>query len=373
MRFFSLTSSFRAARIGGVLAVIMAVASPAQSAGVRIHHGGPACSTLGTFVFIGGTAGFNTLADDKIDDTKAVRETGYVGLYQHGTAIAAAISPKNVLKSIVRTFAHTGPGQAELGWVGADYFTDNAEQFPSYYQAQFILNGLRPSEANVDTPDQFDMKAWRKYVDSARSVGILTVAPIVAPNVPKEPRTDFSTNPFYKDARQAALYGGAIAFDTPPVFYLEGGSGAGYQTFIKEAIRWANLHKLRTTVLLSPYLSPQTFLQDTQKFIAELAKDPLTIPTEWSVDDYANTDPNANPYTDRNAGYYMGPDTLLNTTAQIGLWVVRNAPVSVHPIEPDENASSVVARSDYAAGYDGRSSDFDITICHPGERPPVRP
>jgi len=93
-------------------------------------------------------------------------------------------------------------------------------------------------------------------VDAARSVGIHSVAPVVAPNDPSEPKLGedvFATNPFYELERDEALYGKAIAFDVPPNFFLTGGSGPGYQKFIVQAIQWGNAHGLRTTMLLSPY------------------------------------------------------------------------------------------------------------------------
>ncbi len=192
--------------------------------------------------------------------------------------------------AIERVFSGTGPGEAELGQVGWNYFTLPPSY--GYYQRVYLQNGLSPSEANVNTPSdsaapgqlEEDLKQWKEYVDAARTVGIESVAPVVGPNDPNEPKLGenvFATNPFYALERGEALYGKAIAFDVPPNFFLNGGSGPGYEKFIVQAIQWGNAHGLRTTILLSPYPWPtnsagqletfrqftgNTFSRDTQDF-----------------------------------------------------------------------------------------------------------
>ena len=303
------------------------------------------CSNLGQYIFVGGTAGFDALRDGA--QFPELLKTGHVGLYEHGNAIAAAENPPSIIKSIERVFLGTGPGQAELGQVGANYFTLP----PSYgfYRAQYIQNGLHPSEANVNTPSDSaapgqladDLKLWREYVDAARSVGIESVAPIVGPNDPSEPKLGenvFATNRFYALERGEAIYGNAIAFDVPPNFFLSGGSGPGYEKFIVQAIQWGNAHGLRTTVLLSPYPWPtnsagnletfdeftgNTFAHDTQVFVNRLLEE-HAVPSEWAVDNYEDTYPHDAPA--------MVPETSRNTTTEVGLWLARNAPVYVRRV-----------------------------------------
>jgi hypothetical protein len=298
-----------------------------------------ACSQAGRYVSVGGTAGFNALANPNL--TTALLATGRVRLYEHASAVAAAIagsppsSPYQILNAIESVFAGTGPGEAELGWLGANYFTLPAAQYPGYFQYQFVNSGLMPNAANVNVPYKpasaikFDRKntmAWQAWVQAGQSVGIATMAPIVAPNIPWKrgpifpptPREYYDFNsPFYDLARFEALAGGAIAFDTPSDFFLAGGSGAGYQQFIEQAIRWGDAQGIRTTVLVSA-LKRRTFSEDTKRFVGILGA-AGAVPTEWSVDDYENTDPN-----DARA---MGPDTLRNTTTQVGLWLAQHAPV----------------------------------------------
>jgi len=272
-------------------------------------------------------------------------KTGHVALYQHANAIGAAQKPRGLLGAIEQVFSGTGPGQAELGQVGWNYFTLPPSY--GYYQSMYIQNGLSPSEANVNTPSdsaapgqlQEDLKQWKLYVDAARTVGIESVAPVVAPNDPSEPKLGehvFATNPFYALERGEALYGKAIAFDVPPNFFLTGGSGPGYEKFIVQAIQWGNSHGLRTTVLLSPYPWPtnsagkletfhqftgNTFSRDSQDFV-NLLQEANAIPSEWAVDNYEDTYPHDAPA--------MVPETVRNTTTEVGLWLARNAPVYVH-------------------------------------------
>jgi len=302
-----------------------------------------ACSNLGEYIFVGGTAGFNALREG--DQFEELLRTRHVGLYQHANAINAAEQSPGLISAIERVFSGTGPGQAELGQVGWNYFTLPPSY--GYYQQQFIHYGLKPAEANVNTPSdaaapgqlENDVQQWKEYVDAARTVGIKTVAPVVAPNDPSEPKLGedvFATDPFYALERDEALYGKAIAFDVPPNFFLNGGSGPGYEKFIVQAIQWGNAHGLRTTMLLSPYPWPvnadgqletfsqftgNTFSRDSREFVRRLREE-HAVPSEWAVDNYEDTYPN-----DAAA---MVPETVRNTTTEVGLWLARHAPVYVH-------------------------------------------
>jgi len=323
-----------------VLSVCLRACSGAATPMVSITPSSP-CSKLGEYVSVGGTAGFNTLVNRGY--TTALLATGHVRLYEHATAVAAAISdsprpnPYAILQEIENVFAETGPGDAELGLLGANYFTLPAGSYPGYFQYQYANSGLHPSAANVNVPykpasairfDRKNVRAWMKWVDAGRSVGITSMAPIVAPNAAWKPhsrifpptrREYYDLNsPFYALARFEARYGGGIALDTPSDFFLAGGSGPGYQTFIEQAIRWGNGHRIRTTVLVSPYASRSAFAQDTEKFVALLLAH-AALPAEWAVDDYENTD--------ANDGRAMGPDTHANTTAGVGLWLATKAPI----------------------------------------------
>jgi hypothetical protein len=329
------------------LVAVIALAVPAAYAAAEDNSAvdseiNPGCANLGVYIFVGGTGGFDGLENG--DQFTELLQTGHVGLYEHANAVVAAEHPPSIILAIESVFAGTGPGQAELGQVGANYFTLPPSY--GYYQAVFIQNGLDPLEVNVNTPSdaappgqlQKDLKLWREYVDAARTVGIETVAPIVGPNDPSEPKLGdhvFATNPYYALERGEALYGKAVAFDVPPNFFLTGGSGPGYQKFIVQAIQWGNEHGLRTTMLLSPYPWPtnskgkpdsfrqftnNSFSNDTRTFVRQLSEQ-QAIPSEWSVDNYED------PYPHDAAAAV--PETVRNTTTAVGLWLARNAPVYV--------------------------------------------
>ena len=324
------------------LAIPTASAAPPDKPAVA-SGGNTACANLGVYIFVGGTGGFDGLENG--DQFTELLQTGHVGLYEHANAVVAAEHPPSIIQAIESVFTGTGPGQAELGQVGANYFTLPPSY--GYYQAVYIQNGLHPSEANVNTPSdtsppgqlQKDLKLWREYVDAARTVGIETVAPVVGPNDPNEPKLGdhvFATNPYYALERGEALYGKAIAFDVPPNFFLTGGSGPGYRKFIVQAIQWGNEHGLRTAMLLSPYPWPtnskgkpdtfrqftnNTFSSDTRRFVHRLSQQ-QAIPSEWSVDNYEDPYPHDTPA--------VVPETVRNTTTAVGLWLATNAPVYVN-------------------------------------------
>jgi hypothetical protein len=299
------------------------------------------CSRSNEYVSVGGTGGFNALVNR--DFTTALLATGRVRLYEHANAIAAAITdsppsnPYAILHAIENVFGTTGPGEAELGLIGWNYFTLPAKSYSGYYRFQYVNSGLNPDAANVNVPyrpasaikfSPRNVRTWKLWVQAGKSVGITSMAPIVAPNArwqrnnPIFPPTrseyyDLHSS-FYDLSRFEAVYGRAIAFDSPPSLFLTGGSGAGYQRFIEQAIRWGNANGIRTTVLVSPYFDRPTFSEDTKKFVGVLSAHDA-VPTEWAVDDYENTNPN-------NARV-MGPDTRANTTAAVGLWLAAHAPV----------------------------------------------
>lgn len=317
-----------------------------------------ACSHLGEYVSVGGTAGFNTLVNPVF--TTELLATGRVKLYEHGVAVASAISgsppsnPYAILNGIEKVFAGTGPGEAELGLVGPSYFTLPASLYPEYFRYQYVASGLNPNAANVNVPYEppsairftpANVRAWKMWTLAGRSAGIESMAPVVAPNAtwesgnpifpPKRAAYYDINSQFYELSRFEAADGGGIAFDSPPKFFLAGGSGPGYQRFIEQAIRWGNAHGLRTTVLISPYSGRSEFTADTRKFVGVLTLH-KAVPSEWAVDNYENTDPD-----DAKA---MGPDSVANTTTNVGLWLADNAPVFVQGSENGSAAGGLICR-----------------------------
>ena len=99
------------------------------------------CRSLGEYIFVGGTGGFDGLRDG--DQFKDLLKTGHAGLYEHANAVIAAEHPPSIIRAIERTFTGTGSGQAELGQVGANYFTLPPSY--GYYQAVYLKHGLHPA------------------------------------------------------------------------------------------------------------------------------------------------------------------------------------------------------------------------------------
>ncbi len=82
---------FVALPLGALLTVLIAACNGGGATPI-VSSGRPeACSHLGQYVSVGGTAGFNALANPGL--TRALLATGHVRLYEHGTAIAAAMPP----------------------------------------------------------------------------------------------------------------------------------------------------------------------------------------------------------------------------------------------------------------------------------------
>lgn len=126
--------------------------------------------------------------------------------------------------------------------------------------------------------------------------------------------------------------GGFIGVE--PRFFLTGGSGLGYQTFVIQAIQWGNAQGLRITLLLSPYPWPtrpscatvtfaqftgNTFGQDTRTSVKRLiAKG--AVPTQWAVDTYGDTHPDDTPA--------MTPETKANTSMGVAPWLAGTDPAA---------------------------------------------
>ncbi|MGB6645953.1 MAG: hypothetical protein WBE35_13050, partial [Candidatus Cybelea sp.] len=173
---------------GLILEVVLAVAvsgcNIAQAPDIATSTVGR-CTNSNGYISVGGIGGFNALVNRNF--TTALLSTGHVRLYEHANAIASAIAdsprsnPFRILNAIETIFSETGPGEAELGYVGANYFTLPAKEYPAYYQYQYVSSGLTPNAANVNVPDrppwaitfdQRNVRAWKLWVQAGRSVGI---------------------------------------------------------------------------------------------------------------------------------------------------------------------------------------------------------
>ncbi len=123
------------------------------------------------------------------------------------------------------------------------------------YSFVFTNQGLAPAEAHVNVNAQIswtatDVASWKGYVDNARSVGILNVAPLESGALPQEdPTQPFATSAFYAGFRTAALYGGGLEIELPSYYWFRL-TPSEQQTVIEE-IRWCNADGIRSSILVN--------------------------------------------------------------------------------------------------------------------------
>ena len=184
----------------------------------------------------------------------------------------------------------------------------NAGFFTDAQAALFTTDqGYVPTEADVNTYNDYiwtaeDLANWKAYVDSARAVGILNLAPMLS----EFETVDFATSDATAYVRAAALYSGGIAFDMPSWFFLA--REPAYQQSIEEEIRWATQNGLRSSITLSPQSGDdENFLADTQQVVAIL-RAAGALPTQFVVKD----------------GGVTGTDVIYSTTDQNSLNNVAN-------------------------------------------------
>ncbi len=213
----------------------------------------------------------------------------------------------------------TAAGQEHVSPLGSNtgFFTDAQA-------ALFTTNqGYVPTEADVDTYNDYiwtaeDLANWKAYVDSARAVGILNLAPMLS----EFETVDFATSNATAYVRAAALYSGGITFDMPSWFFLA--REPAYQQSVEAEIRWATQNGLRSSITLSPESgNDENFLADTQQVVAML-KAAGALPTQFVVKDggvtgtdviYSTTDPNSL----NNVANWLSGLTLTPSNSESGL------------------------------------------------------
>jgi hypothetical protein len=295
-------------------------------------------------IFLGGTDGFTSLANPSA--TQAYRATGRGGLYVHYNATDPVLFGPS-LPAIAKTFAGTGGGVAELGLFHPGFFANE-------WQKHLVANGLSPKVALINVPfklqagvSSFDAKelaTFKAFVDEARSVGGLQIiAPVLSPNssggkgaagdaatlAVAHPWTDSS----WDDLRAAALYGGGIALDAPPAFYLHGLPSPvqvhAYQVFAQAQLEWAAKNKITAFFIVSPFFDASSFLRDAQAEYDSIAA-AGTLPTAWVIESYSACDaPYPRACTKADAAYKapVGSETEADTEANVALWFARSAKV----------------------------------------------
>ncbi|MBS1089924.1 hypothetical protein [Gluconobacter wancherniae] len=219
----------------------------------------------------------------------------------------STVSPLNITSST----AFTGGGS-----FSESYFT-GGKSAPMYYLYQQY--GYFPSEGNVNVDESHrwtdnDLSSWKDYVDAARGYGVMNMAPIFTNNaLTADYSQDFATSSYWATAREAALYGGGLSFDSPPGFFNQftstwfkamGQDSDTYINFVESEIRWATSEGLRSSVIIAPFGTGMTdtiqadYLEQTKAMVARLQKDGA-MPSQFIVENY-NLDANSNTF-DSNA------------------------------------------------------------------------
>lgn len=265
------------------------------------------------YIFFGGANNFNLVANT----SPTLINSGKLALYEHGVGAAAITTAERA--AIQTTFAPTGSslvtgGGNAMGEIG----------FPYVHASLPYFGGALPVEDNVNIfateSDTFtdtngtvysyfftaaDLTSFKSDVDLAIADGAKNLAPVIAPNAfdGTSAGTDFSTNGYWANLRQAALYAGGISIDAPPTFALW--QGDDYISTIISEIKWGLANNIRVTLIISPYnvLSGALCGDDTEiwnntsRFMDILVRNDA-IPTSYVVETYCGSTPmDSNPLT----------------------------------------------------------------------------
>ncbi len=205
---------------------------------------------------------------------------------------------------------------------------------PGQFAAVYASNDYAVSEANVNTDvnqiwTQQDLLSWEAYVANARSMGVLSLAPVWGDaSFGSTTPGNFATSPWYQTIREAALYSGGISFDLPPNYGFA--RGTAYLDNIVQQIQWATANGLRTSVIISPWDADgapgnydDTFLAATQRLVAFL-KDADALPSQFIVENY-DSDKSSNEFSasDPNSlnavAEYLSTIPLVSTNSESNL------------------------------------------------------
>ena len=224
--------------------------------------------TARTAVFIGGVGPHYAMLADAAVHRQLVN-AGVTGLYQHANG-NASLTPAQ--RSALWTTWHVGqPGNlGTIAEIGASSAGDPGYLafFGGSYPAQVNMNSLEDDadkgSYTAAAGDAHPGKVYRlitspagllrmqRAIDQAHAHGAKDVAVFITPNGGFEDLDDrFATSAYWATVRTAASYGGGIAIDTPPSYWVA--RGPGYQSFIVQMVEWANAKGLRSSVTVSPY------------------------------------------------------------------------------------------------------------------------
>ena len=309
---------------------------------------GSSTVTMTKNVFIGGTgARFYTLADPVAN--AQMLANGHIGVYEHANGMASLTSAQR--SAIWQTWAKTGigangAGQA-VGEVGG--FTPVPPGYTAYFGGQYpnevVMNIITGSGdgSGTYTAVSTDAKPGTIYkgyftatdlttietaITAANAAGAGNVAVVLTPNGGGEDLDDpFATSPAWANARAAALFGGGIALDVPPSYWVA--RGAQYQQFITQMVAWGVSKHIRVAEIVSPYAVSADAAGNTgnQGFDPYFAANTQLLyssqssvgsfPTQWIVENYGNPG---------STGNDVQTDTTPNSLNAVALYLAGLTP-----------------------------------------------
>ena len=295
------------------------------------------------WVYIGGVLpGYANLATAA--NIPQLLGSGAIGLYQHGNG-NASLSPAQ-RTALWQTWAGTGvtaTGQGQsVGEVGefnpvdAGYLSYFGGQYPLEVNMNVTVSGSYTAGAGDAHPGQVyggqvsasDQAAIETATTAAIGAGARTVAYFLTPNGGTEDLDDpFATAPFWAPGRTLALFGGGLALDVPPSYWVA--RGAAYQSMVSQMVAWDNAHHLRTSFVLSPYaLSPDAAgnsgncgrdpnFEANARVVVAYLQAAGTMPTQWIVEPYGPVGTGCGTEND------IGVDGTPNSINSVALFLAR--------------------------------------------------
>ena len=315
---------------------------------------GPGVVTRQKWVFIGSVGpGFVNLTDPVASGQMLA--DGRIGLYMHGNGMAALTPAQRT--ALWATWGPTGvtatgQGQAvdEIGAftpIDAGYLSYFGGAYAAEANMNYALSGAsytassgngdaKPGTIYTGYTAQADVNAMEAAIAAANVAGAKSVAVFMTPNGGGEDLDDpYATSAFWAPVRAVSAYGGGIALDVPPSYWVA--RGAPYQAMIRQIINYERAAGHRIDLTVSPYaVQPDRFgnsgnmgydpnwLANTQALYSSLAST-NSLPTKWIVENYDGPG---------GTGNDVVSDTTPGSLNEVALWLARNAAPQMQGITP---------------------------------------
>ena len=323
-------------------------------------------------VFIGGVGPNFCAGMGNAAGVSQMLALGNIGVYEHANGISVCTPAKR--STIWNTWAPTGINSNGMGQMVGE--VGGFSPIPPVYTGYF--GGSYPNEVNMNIltnsgdgtgsytagsgdaspgtvytgyTSASDLATMETAINAAIGAGARNVAIFMSPNGGGEDLVDpFATAPYWANVRAAALYGGGIALDVPPNYFLQ--RTAPYQAMIAQMVKWAVAQGLRVSLTVSPYAVAAdsagntggcgydpTMLEATMQLVAYL-KAAGAMPTQWIVEAYGlvSTTPPCGTEND------IATDATAESLNAVALYLARTTvtalPGTVPPGAPGGSADS---------------------------------